>query len=49
MVWLQSAAWRARGVLPDPAPTAVAPRYPLAMLAAQLLVFQLLLRPGIQL
>jgi hypothetical protein len=49
IVWLQCAAWRVRGIVPDPAPTPVAPLYPLALLAGQLLVFQLLLRPGIQL
>jgi hypothetical protein len=49
MVWLQCAAWRVRNVVPDPAPTPLAPLYPLALLAGQLLVFQLLLRPGIQL
>jgi hypothetical protein len=49
MVWLQCAAWRVRNAVPDPAPTPVAPLYPLALLAGQLLVFQLLLRPGIQL
>jgi hypothetical protein len=38
-----------RSVVPEPAPSPVAPFYPLALLAGQLLVFQLLLRPGIQL
>lgn len=47
MLWIQSGAWRLRTVKATGSPAAVSLAYPLAAAIALLLVFQLLLRPGI--
>ena len=47
MFWIQSGAWRLRTVKATGSPAAVSLVYPLAAVIALLLVFQLLLRPGI--
>ncbi len=47
MFWIQSGAWRLRAVRAVGQPVAISLVYPLAAAIALLLVFQLLLRPGI--
>lgn len=47
MFWIQSGAWRLRTVKATGLPVAVSLAYPLAAAIALLLIFQLLLRPGI--
>lgn len=47
--WLQADAWRVHGVAPAPAAPLRPPLAPLVLLLGLLLVFQLLLRPGIRL
>jgi hypothetical protein len=47
MSWVQAGAWRLRGTLPARLPAGMSPRVPLAALIILLLVFQRLLRPGI--
>jgi hypothetical protein len=49
ILWMQAAAWRMRGVSPAALQPAGSPLRPLVLLLALLLVFQLLLRPGIRL
>jgi hypothetical protein len=46
--WIQAGAWRLREVVPRPLSRAFALAYPLAAAVALLLVFQLVLRPGIR-
>ena len=48
MPWIQSGAWRLRDVVPRTLSRAFALAYPLAAVVALLLVFQLVLRPGIR-
>jgi hypothetical protein len=48
IAWLQAGAWRASAVKAEGAPGPVPISYPLAALLILLLVFQLLLRPGIR-
>ena len=47
MFWIQSGAWRLRTVKAAGQPVAIPLAYPMAAAVALLLVFQLLLRPGI--
>jgi hypothetical protein len=47
--WIQAAAWRVHGVVPAVVAPLRSPRVPLYWLLGMLLVFQLLLRPGIRL
>ena len=47
MFWIQSGAWRLRTITAAGKPTTVSLAYPLAAAIALLLIFQLLLRPGI--
>lgn len=47
MFWIQSGAWRLRTVRIAALPATTSPVYPLMAVIALLLVFQLLLRPGI--
>ena len=47
MFWIQSGAWRLRTARAAGQPAAIPLAYPLAAVVALLLVFQLLLRPGI--
>jgi hypothetical protein len=47
MVWIQSGAWRLRAVRPAGLPTTKSLVYPLMAVIALLLIFQLVLRPGI--
>jgi len=49
MAWIQAAAWRLRGIERAALPPLASPLRPLALLVGLLLVFQLLLRPGISL
>jgi undecaprenyl pyrophosphate phosphatase UppP len=48
-VWMQASAWRLRGTRPDGVAPIGSPLYLLAALLALLLLFQLVLRPGIRL
>ena len=48
IAWMQALAWRVRGVKPAGVPAA-SPLYAAAALLALLLLFQLVLRPGIRL
>jgi len=48
MTWMQAAAWRFRRIEPVPLAPLASPLRPLGLLLALLLVFQLLLRPGIR-
>lgn len=45
--WIQAGAWRVRGIRPGGAATAPSLAYPLAAVVGLLLIFQLVLRPGI--
>src|SRR5215469_4116692 len=47
IAWLQAGAWRVHGVTPAALAPLRSPRVPLLLLLGLLLVFQLLLRPGI--
>jgi hypothetical protein len=47
--WMQASAWRLRGTSPNGVAPIGSPLYPLAALLALLLMFQLVLRPGIRL
>jgi len=49
IAWLQAGAWRVHGVTPAALAPLRSPRVPLLLLLGLLLVFQLLLRPGIRL
>lgn len=48
MPWIQAGAWRLRDVAPQPLSRTFMLAYPLAAAVALLLVFQLILRPGIR-
>jgi hypothetical protein len=48
VTWMQAGAWRLRVARPDAHTPLASPLYPLGALLALLLVFQLLLRPGIR-
>lgn len=48
MPWIQSGAWRLRDVVPNALSRTFSLAYPLAAAVALLLVFQLVLRPGIR-
>ena len=48
MPWIQSGAWRLRDVVPKALSRTFSLAYPLAVAVALLLVFQLMLRPGIR-
>ena len=48
VAWMQAGAWRLRVARPDAHTPLASPLYPLGALLALLLVFQLLLRPGIR-
>jgi hypothetical protein len=48
MSWIQAGAWRLRDVVPQPLSRTFMLAYPLAVAVALLLVFQLVLRPGIR-
>jgi hypothetical protein len=47
--WMQAAAWCVHGIVPATVAPLRSPRIPLMWLLGMLLVFQLLLRPGIRL
>lgn len=47
MFWIQSGAWRLRAIEATGLPVAVSLAYPLAAVIVLLLIFQLLLRPGV--
>lgn len=49
IAWMQAGAWRVHGVTPAAVAPLSSPRVPLLLLLGLLLVFQLLLRPGIRL
>jgi hypothetical protein len=49
IAWIQAGAWRMHGVTPAQVVPLRSPRVPLLLLLGLLLVFQLLLRPGIRL
>jgi hypothetical protein len=48
VTWMQAGAWRVHAARPDVHAPLASPLYPLGALLALLLVFQLLLRPGIR-
>ena len=48
VAWMQAGAWRIHDALPDPHARSVSLFYPLGALFALLLVFQIILRPGIR-
>ena len=48
MFWIQSGAWRLRAVRPAGLPAATSLAYPMVAVILLLLIFQLLLRPGIE-